>query len=186
VRVARPVHQLLAGPHPLALVHVHVHAARQRILPRLAAIVGDDDHLALPLDHAAVLDDDVDLGDDRRILRLARLEQLDDARQIAGDVLGLGRLARDLRQHVAGFHRLAVLHHQVRMRRHVVLPHDLAGLVLDLDRRLLLLIGRIDDDEARQAGDLVHFLVDGHALDDVLEAPGGRDAGAGPQGPAGG
>ena len=54
-------------------------------------------------------------------LRLARLEQLDHARQTAGDVLGLGRLARDLREHVARLHRLAVLHHQVRVRRHVVL-----------------------------------------------------------------
>ena len=50
------------------------------------------------------------------------------------------------------------------------LRSDLAGLVLDLDRRLLLLVRRVDDDEARQAGDLVDFLVDREALDDVLEA----------------
>jgi hypothetical protein len=50
VQVARTVHQPLAGAHALALVHVHVHAARQRVLPRLAAIVGDDDQLALTLD----------------------------------------------------------------------------------------------------------------------------------------
>ena len=45
----------------------------------------------------------------------------------------------------------------------------LPGLVLDLDRRLLLLVRRVDDDEAREAGDFVDFLVDRHALDDVLE-----------------
>src|SRR4026209_3041592 len=106
MRVARTVHQLLASTYTLAFVHVHVHATRKRVLTRVAAIVGDDDHLALTLDHATVLDDAVDLGDDRRILRLARFEQLDDARQTAGDVLGLRRLARDLRQHVAGFHAL--------------------------------------------------------------------------------
>ena len=39
----------------------------------------------------------------------AGLEELDDARQTAGDVLGLGRGARDLGQHVAGVDLLAVL-----------------------------------------------------------------------------
>ena len=47
---------------------------------------------------------------------------------------------------------------------------DLAVLALDLDRRLLLLIRRVDDDEAREAGDLVHFLVHRQPFDDVLEA----------------
>ena len=45
-----------------------------------------------------------------------------------------------------------------------------AVLADDLDRRLLLLVRRIDDDEPRQAGDLVEVLVDGHLVDDVLEA----------------
>src|SRR5688500_683641 len=169
VRIARTVHQLLARTHPLALVDVDVHAARQRVLPRLGPIVRDDDHLALALDDAAFLDHAVDFRDDGRILRLARLEQLNHARQTAGDVLGLGGLARDLGQHVARFLRLAVLHHQVGVRRHVVLAHYLAVLVLDLERRLLLLIRRVDDDEAREARDFVDFLVDGDALYDVLE-----------------
>jgi hypothetical protein len=90
--------------------------------------------------------------------------------EIARDVLGLRRLARDLREHVARFHRFAVLRHEVRVRRHVVLPHDLAGLVLDFDRRLLLLIRRVHDDEARETRDFVDFLVHCEALDDVLEA----------------
>src|SRR4051812_19065949 len=174
VRVRRTVHQLLAGAHALPFVHVDVHAAGQRVLAWLGRIIRDDDDLALTLDDATFLDDAVDLGDDRRILWLPRLEQLDDARQTARDVLGLGSLARDLRQHVAGFHRLAVLHHQVRMRRHVVFADDLPRFVLDLDRRLLLLVRRVDDDEAREAGDLVHLFMDRQALDDVLEPDGAR------------
>src|SRR4030095_11825918 len=109
VRVARTVHQLLARAHPLALVHVDVHAARQRVLTRFAAVVRDDDQLARPLRHAAVLDDAVDLRDDRRVARLAGLEELYHARQTARDVLRLRGLARDLREHVARFHRLALL-----------------------------------------------------------------------------
>jgi hypothetical protein len=76
----------------------------------LAPIVGNDDQLALTLGDAAVFDDAVDLGDDRRILRLARLEQLDHARETTGDVLCLRGFARDLRQHVnplPPFRRLA-------------------------------------------------------------------------------
>jgi hypothetical protein len=60
-----------------------------------------------------VPDEPVDLRDDRRLARLPRLEELDDARETARDVLCLGRLARDLRQHLAREHRLVVLDHQV-------------------------------------------------------------------------
>ena len=45
----------------------------------------------------------------------------------------------------------------------------LALLVLDLDARLLLLVGRLHDDERRHAGVLVDLLVHGLAVDDVLE-----------------
>ena len=55
-----------------------------------------------------------------RLARLARFEQFDDTRQTAGDVLGLGGCARDLREHVARVHLFAVAHHQVSVRRHKV------------------------------------------------------------------
>ena len=140
------------------------------VLAGLAALLRHDQDLAQALHDAAVLDQAVDLADDGGLARLARLEQLDDARQTARDVLGLGRLARDLGQHVAGRDRLAVVHHQVGVRRHVVLARHGPALAADLDRGLLLLVGRVDDDEAREARDLVHLLVHRHALDDVLEA----------------
>ena len=54
--------------------------------------------------------------------------------------------------------------------RHVVLAVDLAVLALNLDRRLLLLVRRVDDDQAREAGDLVDFLVHRDAFENVLEA----------------
>jgi hypothetical protein len=96
--------------------------------------------LRCPFDDAAVAHDAVDLRDDRRLARLVRLEQLDHARQTARDVLGLRGLPRNLREDLAGKHRLAVLHHEVGVRWHVVLARDLAVLVADLDERLLLLV----------------------------------------------
>ena len=63
--------------------------------------------LALALGVLAEADGAVDLGDDRVLLGLARLEQLGDARQTAGDVLGLRGLARDTRDDVAGLDAIA-------------------------------------------------------------------------------
>src|SRR5688500_18960056 len=125
--------------------------------PPLARAAGarHDDDLALSLHDAAVLHEPVDLRDDRGLARLARLEELDDARQTARDVLGLRGFARDLGEHLAGRDRIAVFDHQVGMRRHVVLARQLARLVADLDRRLLLLVGAVHDDLPREAGDLV-------------------------------
>ena len=59
-------------------------------------------------------------------------------------------------------------HHEVGARRHVEAPRG-AVLLLDLHRRLLLLVRRVDDDLPREAGDLVDFLVDRQAFEDVLE-----------------
>ena len=58
--------------------------------------------------------------DDRVLLRLARLEELGDARQTAGDVLGLRGLARDLRDDVAGLDVVAVVDEDVRADRQEV------------------------------------------------------------------
>jgi hypothetical protein len=62
-----------------------VRAARDVVLA-LLAVVADDDDARLPFAISPKLDDAVDLGHDGRLARLARLEQLDDARQTARDV----------------------------------------------------------------------------------------------------
>jgi hypothetical protein len=97
------------------------------------------------------------------------LEQLDHPGETARDVLGLGGLARDLGQDVSRRDLGAVLHHQVRARGQQVLLLGLALLVLDLDARLLLLVGRLHDDLGRHAGVLVHLLVHGLAVQAVAE-----------------
>src|SRR2546430_7769845 len=66
--------------------------------------------------------------------RSARFEQLDDARQTAGDVLRLRRSTRNLGENVAGVNVLAVVHHEVCAGREEVLLL-LAALATRLDDR---------------------------------------------------
>ena len=119
VRVRRTVHQRLAGADAVAFADRQVLALRDQVLARLADL-GDHEHLALALGVLAEVHDAVDLADDRVVLRLARLEQLGDARQTAGDVLGLRGLARDLRDDVAGLDVVAVVDEDVRADRQEV------------------------------------------------------------------
>ena len=121
VRVERPVNQRLAGLDVLAFLHVDVHAAGDGVFLLRLAVFAFDVDLAQALADFAVLHHAVDFADDGGILGLARFEQFDDARQTAGDVLGLGGFARNLREHVARLHLVAVRDHQVRARRHQVL-----------------------------------------------------------------
>ena len=101
VRVERAVDQRLARLDALAFLHVDVHAAEDGVFLLRSAVFAFDVNLAHALADFAVLHDAVDFADDGGVARLAGFEELDDARQTAGDVLGLGGLARNLREHVA-------------------------------------------------------------------------------------
>ncbi len=88
--------ELLAFLHDVALEDDDVLVQRDEVLFLGAGLgVGDDD-LALAADGAADLDDAIDLGDLGGVLRAAGFEELGHTRQTAGDVLGLGDLARGL------------------------------------------------------------------------------------------
>ena len=83
-----------------------------------------------------------DLGDDRVILRPARLEQLRHPRQTAGDVAGLGAFGRDTRETSPAFTLRARLDREDGVDREQVAGiaaarelEDLAVLALDHDRR---------------------------------------------------
>src|SRR5205085_8585283 len=104
------------------------------------------------------------------------LEQLGDARQTTGDVLGLRGFARDLRDDLARFHGLTFGRNDVRadgqeVASDVVADAGLlgfaAGLVLDGDTRTRTRVARLDDHATRQTGDLVELLFHRHAVDDV-------------------
>src|SRR5437867_355667 len=117
VRITRPVDERVAGAHALPFLDVDVHSLGDLVLAALAGLVVRDDDLALALHDLPVADDAVNLGDHGGLLRAARLEQLDDARQPSGDVLGPGGRARDLRDEPAREARVLVLAHQIGLGR---------------------------------------------------------------------
>ena len=144
----------------------------------LALLLGAHDDAALRLVVLAELDPAVAFGDNGVVLGLARLEQFGDARQATGDVTGLGELARDPRQHVAGMYAAAVLDAEDRVHRHEVAGldavgqhHDLSLLIAKRDTRpqigALGLLFPVDDDPVGDARRLVDHLAVGDALDHV-------------------
>ena len=86
-----------------------------------------DDDLALALGVLAHRNLAVDLADDGVIFRLAGFEELGDAGQTAGDVLHLGRVARDLRENLAGVDEVAFLRHDVRADGEQVASIEVVG-----------------------------------------------------------
>src|SRR5262249_3764767 len=136
----RAVDERVARAHLVALVDAQVLALRHGVLGLLDDLalrperLDDDRALAALL--LAELDEAVDLGDDRGILGLARLEELRDARQTAGDVLRAADLARRLREHVASLDALAVLDLDVRALGDRVEREGLAVRVLEDELRV--------------------------------------------------
>ena len=154
---------------------------RDQVLDRLDAFLARLDGQALlvlevaPEPHGAG-----DFGDDRVILRSARLEQFRHARQAARDVAGLGAIDRDARNDVARSHRRARLKRDDRFDRERIARvaaarelRKLAVLALDHHRGLQARgAGRrapIGDDALGDARRLVDLLGHRHALDQVLE-----------------
>src|SRR5205807_9557304 len=100
--------------------------------------------------------------------RPASFEQLDNARQTAGDVFGLGGFAGNLSDDIARFNLLAIANHQIRAHRHLVnLQYPAA--TANLHPRLLLFIRRLFNHHVRQPGDLIGLFLEGYAFLQVLE-----------------
>src|SRR5439155_4009626 len=173
VQVERAIDEGLAGFDVVAFLNVDVHAAGNGVFLGGLAILAFDVDFAHALGDIAVTDAAVDFADDRGVLGFASLEELDNARETAGDVLGLGGFARDLREHVAGLDLIAILDHQVGAGRHEVFLPDLAGRIAYQNRGLMLFIARRQsDDVLGEAGHFVHLLFDRQAGAQVVKLHG--------------
>src|SRR5216684_4762901 len=147
-----------------------MHATRNRIFFSGLAVFAFDVDLAHALGNFAVADHAIDFADHRGVLGLAGFEELHDARETSGDVLGLCGLARNFCEHIAGLHLVAILDHQVGARRHEVLLANLARRIADKNRGLMLFVARRQrDDVLGEAGDFIDLLFDRQAGPQVVE-----------------
>src|SRR6185503_10984475 len=181
VRVRLAVRDHFAALHVLAFEDVEVAPLRNQLFVLLALLIGDD-QAALALRFLAERHRAGVLREDRRVLRLAGLEQIRDARQTAGDVASLRGLLRDTRDDVADGHFRAVLQAHDRARGQRVHGRNVGvregdflalGIRQAHDRTQILAAAgallRIHHDRARQARDLVDLALHRQAFDEVLE-----------------
>src|SRR4029077_6677815 len=108
VRVGLAVGDHFAALHRFAFEDVERAPLRDQLLVLLAVVAGDD-QAPLALGFLAEARGAGLLGQNRRVLRLTRLEHIRTTRQTAGDVAGLGGLLRDTRDDIAQRHTRAVL-----------------------------------------------------------------------------
>ena len=171
-----------AGLDVLAFEHRDLRPLRDQLLD-LVAVAGDDLQALLALGGLAEADGAAGFGQNRRVLRLARLEQVGDARQTAGDVARLALFLRDTGDDVTHLHFGAILDVDDGLGRQRVGGRDVGAgegqfLALGVDQaqhRAQVLAGgtaglRIGDHQRAHAGDVVGLAGDGDAVLEVLEA----------------
>ena len=124
------------------------------------------DQLAVAADQPAEGDGAVDLGNDGRLLRPPRLEQLSDAGQTAGNIAGLGALARYFYQNLPGLDVFAVIDQQTGSDRNNVGTGSVL-LALDLDLRAERTVALLDDATGAHARGFVELLAHRHPFYDI-------------------
>ena len=169
VGIARAVHERFAGDDALALLDIDMHPARDKIFP-FFPVVGRHENLSLTFGDLSVTHRSVDLGDDGGFFRTARLEQLHDPRQPAGDIFRLRGFAGNLGQHISGVQLLSVPHHQVGVGGNEVFFEPLVVGAANLNPGLLFLVGGVGHHPLRQTGNFVHLFLQGDPLLQIVEA----------------
>src|SRR5712671_1567912 len=179
VRYAVAVQHQVALQDVITLLHADVFALGDQVLDRLAgALVRHHDDAPLGLVILAEFDAAFALADNREILRLARLEQLGDTGQTAGDVARLRGFPRHPGEHIAGLDVRAAIDRQDRVDRQEVARLEtvrqgqhLALFIAQGDARAQVAAARlllpIDDHLRRDAGRLVEHLAHRDALDQI-------------------
>src|SRR5262249_60501191 len=121
VRHPIPVHQEITLLDEVSFLDADVLALRDKVLDRLLALIGRGNNDApLRLIVLAEFDATLAFADDREILRLARLKQLGDAGETAGDVAGLRGFARDAGKDITRLDVRPVIDRENRVDRHEV------------------------------------------------------------------
>src|SRR6266849_6160794 len=168
VRVDRPFGQLLALFDIVALEDNHMLADGNEVFFLQSGLLVLDNNAAFAAHARSEIDDAVDLGNFRGVFGPARFEKFGHAREAAGDVFGLGGLARSFGHQRSGDDLVAFGDHDVGAGGDGIIGGRLAlvGGDDDLGVQILLVL---DDDHGFLGGGFIDFLLHGHAFNDVVE-----------------
>src|SRR5690606_14917984 len=144
-------------------------STRQQVLGLRFSIGTLNEDFSLAAADPTKMNDSVNLCDNRGFVMLTRFKELDDTEETTRTVFGLRGLSRNRDKLVTGVHLITSLSHQMSLRRNEVGLDDFSFLILYLDLRLSLLIGRVSDYLASQAGDFVDLLPHGDSFHNILE-----------------
>src|SRR5207245_1317446 len=168
VRIDRTFGKLLAFFHIIAFEDNNVFADRNEVLFFNSGLLVFDDDAAFPAHARAEINDAVDFGNFGGVFGPAGLEELGDARQAAGDVLGLGSFARGSGHECAGDDVIAFSDDDMGAGRNGIVGGGFAFIIEDDDLRVQIFF-MLDDDHGFLLRLLIHFLFHGDALDDIEE-----------------
>src|SRR6266540_3742151 len=168
VRIDGTFGQLLALLDEVALEDDDVLADGDEVLLLGAGLRILDEDAPFAADAGAEIHDAVDLGDFGSFLGMAGFEEFGHAREAAGNVLGLGALARSLGHEGAGDDLVAFLDDDVGARGNRIAGNRLAAVVEHDNLRVQVLFV-LDDDDGLLAGVLIDFLLHRDTRDDVHE-----------------
>ena len=167
LRHQHTVNQGVAGFDAVTLVHAVMFALWNRVLDFSAGIATDDDDALAALTFTEV-DNTVDFGHDCRVLRRTSFEELGDARQTTGDVVGTRDFARSRRQQSTTVDLLTFDDTQGRFFRHRIMRDRPALVVFKHHLRMQIAL-TFEDDAIDDAGDIVALFAHRHFGNDVLE-----------------
>lgn len=156
-----------AGTYVVVVLNEDLVGELDQVAAFFTALGGDDDLLVATLDGSQTYHA-VDLGNNSRVGRVARLEEFGNARQTTGDVARFRAATRDLYQDLAGFYLGSVVHHQVGADRQVVRFDDVALGIVDDDRGDEFLVLGFGNDLFLEARLVVDLYLVGLSLFDVL------------------
>src|SRR5690606_18207154 len=171
VRVGRAFGEMLALVDHVAGLHDDVLAGGDEVLLLLRGLFVADDELALAAQGALERDDALDAGHLGGVLRTTGFEELGDAGETTGDVLGLGGLTGGLGEQGAGLDDVAFVDDDLGADGNRVGGQGLAGGVAHLDLRVEVFLV-LDDHGRDAAGGFVELVFHGDAADHVLDREG--------------
>ena len=167
VRVNRTFAEPFTGVNAIAFVDVDMASVRNQVILGFTFIAMNI-YLLLTADDLAELDNTVDFGNNRRIVRFASLEQLGYSGQTTGDVTRFRYIARNLDQESPRLNCIAIADKQLSTGRDTITGQFLLLRIHHNNGREQGLISFLNDNGLDQTGCLIEFFAKSNIRDNIF------------------